>query len=128
MGELCSGLGLMQKSRADLGSEGEIRRQHLDGYLPFESAIAGAVDDAHPAASDLAFEVERRSEHARDAARELSVVSRRRLARPRRSGRGRGRGRGRAGIGGADGSGLGHSTRLSRPRQSRSVGLHLGQS
>jgi hypothetical protein len=58
------GLGFAKEARADLASERELRRQDLDRDVPLEPPISRAVDDAHPAASDLGLELVVRREDA----------------------------------------------------------------
>ena len=49
---------LPQEAHADLLTEGQLGREHLDCHRPLEPLIAGVIDDAHAAAADLPVERE----------------------------------------------------------------------
>ena len=71
--ELRRGLGLAQEARADLGAVGELRGQDLDRDHPLEAAVLGAIDDAHPPATDLAIELVGRRERPLDDGAQLGL-------------------------------------------------------
>ena len=66
MTQLGSGLRLAQESRPDFSTEGQFRRQDLDGDQTLEAAVAGLVNDTHAATTDLAVELVRRREDSLD--------------------------------------------------------------
>jgi len=50
------GLSFAGEPGPDVALESELGRQHLDGDSALESLVARAIDDAHAAPTDLAFE------------------------------------------------------------------------
>ena len=52
MGERGHRLGLPLEARQALRVRGEGRRQHLDGHIPTELGVVGAVDLSHPAGTE----------------------------------------------------------------------------
>ena len=46
-------LRFAEKAFANVGVEGEFRRQHLDRDATIQPQVGGAIDDRHPAATDL---------------------------------------------------------------------------
>ena len=48
--------GLAEEAFAELRPDGQLRRQHLDGHGPVEREIAGEIDRAHAAATELALD------------------------------------------------------------------------
>ena len=73
MVQLRRGLRLAQEARLDLAAERELGRQDLDGDGALEAAIFRPIDDAHPAAPDLAVQLVVRAEHALDVRAQLGV-------------------------------------------------------
>ena len=51
--QLRGGFGFPQEPRAHVAAERQLRWQQLDRHVPLEAAVAGTVDDAHAAATDL---------------------------------------------------------------------------
>ena len=56
MGEPGGGLRLTGEPLADILLEGELRREHLNGYAALEPVIPGAVHHTHAAPPNLAFD------------------------------------------------------------------------
>ena len=69
MAQLGRGLGLASEPLADVLLEGELRRENLDRYPALQPLVAGAVDHAHAAATDLSLDgvcvAQRRGEPSR---------------------------------------------------------------
>ena len=52
----CRRLSFPGEALPDVTLEGELRRQHLDGYPALQPLVAGPVDHAHATPADLAFD------------------------------------------------------------------------
>ena len=76
MAQLRGGFRFAQEARPDLGAEGELWREDLDRDQALQAAVAGLVDDPHPAAPDLAVELVGRREDALDVRAKLWVCRR----------------------------------------------------
>ena len=65
--ESCAAVSASRRKRDRISrAEGQLRRQQLDGDLTLQPAVAGAIDDAHAAPSDLAVELVVGAERALD--------------------------------------------------------------
>ena len=74
MAELSGRLGFTKKAGADVASEGELRREQLDGNDALQALVAGPVDDTHATASNLLINLIRGAERLFDMRSEFRVL------------------------------------------------------